>query len=87
MAKQLTAEHKALCDKLGWDISKIDWGKVVQMIQLLIAILSAASGPSPVYKAKAGCEDQCATCLESAGHSLQATQLSLECCEGMCDTP
>jgi hypothetical protein len=90
-APALSAERKALAQKAGIDVSKIDFAKVAQLIQLLLAIFGQVSTPAQLtaagVKAQEGCEDHCCCCLEAAGLALESAQTSLDCCQGMCETP
>jgi hypothetical protein len=85
----LSAEHKALAQQLGWDPSKLDWAKIAQLMQLLVAIIGGMSSPQQLAAAgatpKAGCEDHCCACTEAAGLALQSAQVSLDCAQGMCE--
>lgn len=83
----LTSEQSAQAHALGFDLSKIDWTKVVQMIQLLIAIFGGVADKKAAVKAVGCPEDLCDCCVEcyNAGNlALQAAQKSFGCCHDMC---
>jgi hypothetical protein len=89
-APALSAEHKALAQRAGIDLSRLDFAKIAQLIQLLLAIFGQASTPAQLtaagVKAQDGCEDHCCSCLEAAGLALESAQTSLDCAQGMCET-
>jgi hypothetical protein len=81
----LSAEHKALAQQMGIDLSAVPWDKVLQVLQFIIALLQ--SQPHQLTAtAKAGCETHCEGCLAAAGLALQSAETSLDCAQGMCDT-
>jgi hypothetical protein len=85
-APALTAEHKAMAASLGIDLSKVPWGRLLQVIQLVITILQ--SQPQQMTAAaQDGCEDHCEKCLDAAALALQSAHTSLDCACGMCETP
>jgi hypothetical protein len=85
-APTLSAEHKALAAQLGFpDLSQVDWSKVLQVLQFIIALLQSQPHQMTAT-AKAGCETHCEGCLTAAGLALQSAETSLDCAQGMCDT-
>jgi hypothetical protein len=89
-APALSAEHKALAERAGIDLSRLDFAKIAQLIQLLLAIFGQVSTPAQLtaagVKAQDGCEDHCCGCLEAAGLALESARTSLDCAQGMCET-
>lgn len=87
----MTAEHKALAEKLGIDISKIDWAKWIQFLQLILSFFQGHQNNKTAMKATlkaAGCPDEdcdhVCLCCEAACHALQSAELSLQCCGDCC---
>jgi hypothetical protein len=65
-APTLSAEHKALAAQLGFpDLSQVDWSKVLQVLQFIIALLQSQPHQMTAT-AKAGCETHCEGCLTAA---------------------
>lgn len=84
MASKLTeSQKKQLAAAVGIDWTKIDWAKVVQIVQLLIAIFAAGG---TVTQAKAalkanGCPDSvCDSMCDAIQHNLAAAQDCVQCC-------
>ncbi len=77
----LSAEQVAQAKALGIDLSKIDWTKIVAIIQLLIQLF-AAQKPQVTAALKAkGCPDaQCELMHDAICHSLHAADDCVQCC-------
>lgn len=84
----LSQEHQAAAAHFGIDLSKIDWTKVLQVVQFLINLF--AQQPHTKTLKDAGCPDDdnaCGChCLEAAVKALEAARLSLTCCQDCCKT-
>ncbi len=78
----LTTEQANQAKQLGIDLSKIDWTKVIGIIQLLIALFAAQKQQATAdIKAKVGCDDAHAALMhEAICLNLQAADTCVQCC-------
>ncbi len=83
MPKKLSAaEVKTLAQAAGLDATAIDWGKLLQFIQLLLALLSGGGVQQMKAALKArGCpDDHCDLMCDAIQHNLAAAQDCASCC-------
>ncbi len=79
----LTAEQVAQAKSLGIDLSKIDWTKIVAIIQLLVQLFAAQQQQLKASAKAAGCADEHADLMHGAiCDNLNAADKCLRCCCG-----
>lgn len=84
MAHQLTAAQQAQAKALGIDLGKIDWGKVLQLIQFLVQLFgqpTPAPAPGPMLAA-AGPDRK--ALLKAAGCSDDECDHACACLDAAC---
>jgi hypothetical protein len=74
-APLMTKEEFA--QKMGLDLSKIDWAKWLGILQIIIGLLADQKPKMQAMK----CPDHCALMHDTAQLNLQAAANCLECCE------
>ncbi len=80
-AKALSAQHKQQLQAMGFDFSKLDWTKIVAIIQMLVSLFGSSEAQPQALKAATGCDDACSEHAHAAVcHALAAAHEALQCC-------